>query len=123
MIRAKSSVGFHRPRSLVLIWFVWAFFFLLLDDPEPDGLECRLLLESTDTGVIATGDDCICPAANISEYGLEYDCVRTLFSTFDTDAPGNPRLYSTSSSSKRRLLIDRDELKLLQKACLLMSLN
>lgn len=110
IIKAKSSVGFHRPRSFVLNWFSCAFFFLLFEEPE--GLEWLLFLESIGVGVDGARVGCItCPAANISEYGLEYDCVRILFSAFGTDAPGNPKLYSTSSSSKRRRFIDLDELE------------
>lgn len=42
---------------------------------------------------------------------LVYDCVRILLSPFPNEAPGKCKLYSTSSSSKRRRFIDLDELK------------
>lgn len=69
MMRARSSVGFHLPKSLVLNWFICAFFLdLLLDPPAVEGFVDGLRLVSTGImGVGGTIAACRLPAASISE--------------------------------------------------------
>lgn len=67
MIKAKSSAGFHRPKSLVAIWFCCRPFLFRLDTPDtPLETDLRFGSATTCIGGATTG------AAGVVTAGIGY---------------------------------------------------
>lgn len=116
VISAKSSVGFHLPRSFVaFIECEWFLFFLLLrlEFDEPLGLEGRLLVLSIcGIGTGAGMGLCKTGVVKTSSVPVDMDTVFERELAFGVVVGGcKLNVVSTNSSSNFRRLIVRDELK------------